>query len=172
MPLEQPETGWVWLRIPVDECVECVIIGEAQTWWTHWYKPHGSRWPTALRCVAYEAPTGCDWCRAGYERRTRYVIPVTHEGHQRLLELGRVQYPALCAIESLGQQWVGSVLRLARERPHRNAPVTVRRIGHTHVSLETQVDIAEHVKGLGRRELRLLDVPDPLPEHTQRSKTR
>jgi len=98
----------------------------------------------------------CEWCRHGYDRRTRYVLPVRVGDTTRVIEMGRVQYPALAAAEAFGGL-IGCVLICTRERPTRNAPIVVRVARREHVSAECIVDIQGFVNSLGRTEARALD---------------
>lgn len=156
MPLVAPEEGWVWLSVPLHECVDVVVLGEIHSWFTHWYRGPQCRGSLAVRCVKEERGD-CDWCRAEYQRRVRYVFPVRVDDQVRCCELGAPQYPSLSAISTF-ERWVGSRLRLARERPVKNAPILVRRIGEEVVPPEAVVDCSGLVAGLGLSNLRMLDV--------------
>lgn len=155
MPLVAPEEGFVWLQVPLHEPVDVVVLGELHSWWTHWYRGPLCRGSIAVRCV-FEERASCDWCRAGYEKRVRYVFPVRADDELRVVELGRVQYPALAAIVEFGE-WCGSRLRLVRERPVKNAPIQLRKVGREVVPAEAQVDLTGFVAGLGQVNLRMLD---------------
>lgn len=157
MPLVAPEEGWVWLSVPLNESVDIVVLGEIHHWFTHWYRGPQCRGSVAVRCVKEERGE-CDWCRAEYAQRVRYVFPVRADDQVRLCELGAPQYPSLLAITTF-DRWVGSRLRLVRERPVKNAPILVRRIGEEVVPPEAVVDCSGLVAGLGLSNLRMLDVP-------------
>lgn len=157
MPLEAPDEGWVWVTVPLDRALEVTVIGECHTWYTHWVKQPGERRPVAVRCVLTERGS-CDWCRAQYDRRARYVLPVDVDGQVRALELGRVQYPALAGIEEFGGL-LGARIVLARERPVRNAPIGVRLACRVQVPMEQRRDVSGLVAALGMVQLRLLDCP-------------
>lgn len=155
MALEAPEEGWVWLQVPLSESVDVVVVGDVETWHTHWYRGPLCKGSIAVRCVKEERGV-CEWCRAGYERRARYVFPVRVDEDVRLVELGRVQYPALSGIVQF-ERWLGSRLRLVRERPVKNAPIQLRRIGAEVLPEEAVIDISQVVAGLGMSNLRMLD---------------
>lgn len=155
MSLVAPEEGWVWLSVPLSEAVDVTVVGELHSWFTHWYRGPLCKQALAVRCVREERGC-CDWCTAGYDRRVRYVFPVQHEGDVRLVELGRVQYPALASITQFNR-WIGCRIRLVRERPVKNAPIQVRRVGEELVSSEAQVDCSGYVAALGMTNLRMLD---------------
>ena len=154
MALEAPETGFVWLVVPINEAIDLTVVGELHTWWTHWYRGPLCRSAMAVRCVLAERGE-CDWCRAGYERRARYVFPARVGDDVRLVELGRVQYPSLVGLIQF-HGWIGQRLRLVRERPVKNAPISVRRLGHEVVTEESTVDCSGVVSSLGLSQLRFL----------------
>jgi len=154
MPLEAPESGWVWVSVPLDEAIDLIVVGDVQTWYSHWYRAPGARRPEALRCVLADAGR-CELCRAGYERRARYVLPVRQGGELRCVEFGRVQYPALCLLQECGGV-VGSVLRVTRERPHKSAPIRLREIDRVVVPESERVDLTGYVSAIGLIQMRLL----------------
>ena len=153
MALVAPEDGWVWISVPAAECLDVLVVGEIHTWWSHWYRAPGEKRAAAMRCVLDERGK-CDLCRAGYERRARYVFPVEHDAQVRLVELGRVQFPALAMLEQFGEV-VGARLRLVRERPVQNAPIQVRKVGAEIVPPERRHDVEGFVATLGVVQLRL-----------------
>lgn len=155
MPLVAPEEGWVWLTVPLNEAVDVVVLGELHSWHTHWYRGPLCRGSIAVRCV-FEERGQCDWCRANYERRVRYVFPVRCEDELRVVELGRVQYPALAAAVQF-HTWLGLRLRLVRERPVKNAPIQLRVVGQERIPPEAVVDVSTFVGSLGLSNLRMLD---------------
>lgn len=154
MALNAPEEGFVWLTVPLHESIDVVVIGDVESWYTHWYRGPGSKNTIAVRCVKEEVGE-CVWCTGEFQQRVRYVFPVRFDDQVRLIELGRVQYPALVAIYTF-ERWIGSRLRLVRERPVKNAPIQLRRVGEEVVPAEAVVDCSELVKGLGRANLRML----------------
>lgn len=155
MALVAPEEGFVWLQVPLHESVDVVVLGELHSWFTHWYRGPLCRGSIAVRCVFEERGT-CDWCKAGYEKRVRYVFPVRLDDEVRVVELGRVQYPALAALMQF-HVWTGSRLRLVRERPVKNAPIQLRRVGEERIPPEAVVDCSQLVASLGLSNLRMLD---------------
>lgn len=158
MPLERPEDGVLWVQVPLDRPLELQVTGEAHSWWTHWARPGGRGRPVAVRCLRFEKGE-CEWCGCGYERRVRYVMPVWSEGQDRLLELGRVQYPALlCIAEMHGLP--GSILSLSRERPALNSPIVVRLVRHEAVQGGHTRDCTEVVAILGGVAGRMMDPHD------------
>lgn len=159
-PLERPEADWMWVHVPLRGELSGVICGEVQVYHTHWYVAPGGKRAQAVRCVRWEVGA-CDWCGAGYKRRTRYVIPLLIGEGARLIEVGRTCYTALAMIRESGRE-VGAQIVFTRERPQANAPILICPLGRGHVSPEQVVDIVDHVRGLGRQALRLIDSPPPL----------
>lgn len=155
MGLVAPEEGHVWWTCPLQDGQEVVVCGELHSWFTHWYRGPLCRGSIAVRCVREERGD-CDWCTAQYERRVRYVFPILVEGDCRVVELGRVQYPSLCSIMAF-HDWVGARLWLVRERPQKNAPIKVRRVGQEIIRPDQLVDLTTFVQGLGLSNLRMLD---------------
>ena len=154
MALVAPETGWVWVSVPLDGAIDLVVVSEPETWFSHWYRAPGGRRAEALRCVLEERGA-CDLCRAGYERRARYVLAVELDGEVRLVEFGRVQFPALALLQELGGL-VGARLRVTRERPVRNAPIRLREVAREVIAADRRHDIGGYVATLGLQQLRLL----------------
>jgi hypothetical protein len=76
----------------------------------------------------------------------------------RLIELGRVQYPALSCAHDLGT-WIGTRFRVVRERAQRNAPIQLRAVGQETIPPHQIVDVEAFVRALGTDNLALIDRP-------------
>lgn len=160
MALEMPESGFVWLKVPLQGEVRCTVVGEVHTWWSHWQRMPGGRGVQAVRC-ARAVGVACAWCDAGFPRRARYVFPVRVEGEVRVVEVGRVQYPTLKLLVAEG--FTGRVLRLKRTHAAKNAEIQMFPAGKEHVSDESLVCCEEFVSNLGVGQLKLLQPPTPVP---------
>lgn len=150
MPLEAPETGFVWLHVPRREPVDVVVVSDVHTWFAHFVRVPGLKGCRAARCLKQDGAE-CSFCAAEIGRRARYVFAVRAGDATRLVELGRVQYPTLSMIYE-GGRWVGSRLRLAREWDAVNARIAVAFLGREVISDEVAVEIGDYVASLGRSE--------------------
>lgn len=155
--LENPEPGFVWLKIPLNGETRVTVCGEVHTWWSHWHRVPGLRHAQAVRCRRAMGVT-CDWCEAGAERRARYVFPVLVEGELRVVELGRVQFSVLRLLHEEGR-WLGQKLTLRRAFAAKNAEIVLIPAGRESVSDEATVDVEQFVANLGVGQLRLVDPP-------------
>lgn len=157
MPLEAPETGFVWLHVPRREPVDVVVVSDIATWWAHFVRVPGLKAARAARCLKADG-LECSFCAQEVGRRARYVFAVRTGEAVRLVELGRVQYPTLSMIYD-GGRWLGSRLRLAREWDAANARIAVSFLGREAISPEVEVQVGEYVAGLGQAEARAFKVP-------------
>jgi len=161
--LDAPESTAAWLRVPADGSpVRGVLGGPPRTWWAHFVCIRGRTY--GARCLAREG-VPCALCERGNQARARYVLPVWCGGVLHYLELGRTQYPDLMRIGATGG-WPGRLVEVRRMRPGRQAPIRIQATGIAELPGEP-LDIAEMVRGLGRRELvvvlRLLSLDGGLP---------
>lgn len=167
MALEMPESGFVWLKVPLQGEVLVTVVGEIHTWWSHWQRMPGSRATQAVRCQQ-ALGVACAWCDAGFDRRARYVFPVRVDGEVRVVEVGRVQYPTLKLL--VGEGWLGRVIRLKRAYAAKNAEIVLFPVRRESVSEEAQVDVEEFVSRLGVGQMKLLPAPQPTtPSERSRS---
>lgn len=157
MPLEAPESGFVWLHVPRRESVEVVVISDVHTWHAHFVRVPGLKGCRAARCLRADGGE-CQLCEEQIGRRARYVFAVRSGDAVRLVELGRVQYPVLAAIYDSGR-WLGARLKLTKEWDAANARIAVIPCGREHVSAEVEVDIGDFVAGLGMAEARTFRAP-------------
>lgn len=157
MPLEAPESGFVWLHVPRRDPVDVVVVSDVHTWFAHFVRVPGLKGARAARCLKADGGE-CAFCSQEIGRRARYVFAVRMGDATRVVELGRVQYPTLAMIYD-GGRWVGSRLRLAREWDAANARIAVSYLGREAVSAEVILDIADFVAGLGQAEARSMRPP-------------
>lgn len=160
MPLERPETGYVWQHVPLSQAVECVIVGEVHSWWAHWVGNRGGKQNRGIRCVRPES-VACAWCAGGHVPRVRYVLPILVGTDLRLIELGRVQYTILSMMQESGGL-VGRRIVVVREWAAKNAPIQVRPAGQERLSPEQVVCVEQFVSQLGRHELAIIRPPTPV----------
>src|SRR6266478_3776787 len=137
MPLEVPESGFVWLHVPRKEPVDVVVVSDIHTWHAHFVRVPGMKGARAARCLRADGGS-CQFCIAEIGRRARYVVAVKVGESVRLVEFGRVQYPQLSLIYN-GGRWLGSRLRLAREWDAANARISITFLGREVVTSEVEV---------------------------------
>lgn len=134
MALIKPESGVLFLRVPLAEAVIATVVGEAHSYQTHWVGLRGFKQRMAARCqMSDEKP--CAICADGNGWKARYMLPVRVDGELRVLELGKPQWGWLEVQDALGS-WVGARIRVGRERAQKNGVITVTTVGREHVSPE------------------------------------
>lgn len=150
MALVAPEDGFHFAKVPLTGVLRAVVIGEVHSFWSHWYRIHGTKRVVAVRCLR-DIEDGCFWCEREFRRSVRYLLPVRIDGQPRVLEFGRVQYPALATIEAFGGL-VGVELECGRESAYRNSPIQVRSVGRERVPPEAVVDLTAFVASVALRD--------------------
>lgn len=173
MPVERPEPGYQWLRVPVKGEVVVTVIGECWCWWCHWTGGKSRRLNRAVRCLRSDGAE-CAWCQAGYTRNCRYVLPVLDGDRRLLVEFSKVVYPVLSMLEDAGGL-PGRRIRLVRAQECKNGRIDIEPVGKGHYSPEQAWDIQAIVRELGRSELAVSGPPRPfersveLPADRERS---
>lgn len=140
MPLIKPESGVLFLKVPLSEPVIATVVGEAHSYQVHWVKTRGRREQLAARCQMSDGKP-CAICADAKGWKARYVLPVRVEGELRIVELGKPQWGWLEVQDVMGS-WVGTRVRIGRERPAKNAVITITTVGREHVSEELRFDAA------------------------------
>lgn len=157
MALESPEAGFIWGKVPLEGDLVITVVGDIQTYWSHWDRVPGRGPAQMVRCARAEG-VACAWCDAGYPRRARYVFPALLDGELRVWEMGRVQFPTLKLLAAEG--WLGRVLRIRRAFRAKNAEILVFPAGRQSVGEEVVCDVSDFVAALGQGQMRLLPKPD------------
>lgn len=130
----------LWLQVS-DRALTLIVRSTVEWWQAHWD-------PTVRRTRRCEGGT-CRWCMDGLSRSTRFVIAVEPTlGDVCLLELRERHRIELEILHQRPRMGVGSLIRVQKEGPNANAPLTVTIL---HQVQAVPIDIARLVGSLGLR---------------------
>lgn len=145
-----PEAGWTWFHVPSEGVSVVTVVSQVAWFYAHWARIGAGRAKACCRCQ-FEAKGSCPMCDLGHERRLRYVLAIETDHGLRLVELGRPQYPALAAIESMSGM-VGARLKLGREGRGKTSVIQVLAFGFDPSAARREEIIAGWVSNQGQRE--------------------
>jgi hypothetical protein len=177
--MEAPESGTLFVHVPLSEPMFAVVVGLPASYRVHWVPSGKSRRYRPVRCVGGDGES-CVACNRGHAYNVRYLVPVRQgvadhrwldtgrsEGRPvvleldpivRMLEIGRPQY-YFVSVRELRRDWIGCEVHLWRKSPHKNGEIKIAKIGAQEVPDDDQLDAetAAAVEGLAQYRAWVLD---------------